>query len=233
MFSLLVRRDSMIDPPQMDELDTHCHILPGLDDGPPDAAAALAIAKTLVEMGIKTVVATPHIISDIYPLKTTEILEAVAQTRELFKTERVELNIIAGAEYYVEQDFLDRIDQRDILSWGADNNVLFESPVEQEPILLTETIFRLKSAGFTPVLAHAERYRFLQGDMDRVGDIRRMGAKLQVNHPSFHLPKMSRRGEMARRLYIKGMVDFLGTDMHRASRTESARSDRAKADLRY
>ena len=52
---------------------------------------------------------------------------------------------------------------------------------------------------------------------ERVQDLRRLGARFQVNHPSFLLPKTSRRGEMARWLYIKGLVDLLGTDLHRAT----------------
>jgi tyrosine-protein phosphatase YwqE len=201
----------------MGEIDTHCHILPNLDDGPPDDEGALAIARVLVEIGVQKVVATPHVISDIYPLKTAQIIASVEKLRILIREAGLALEVIAGAEYYVEGQLLDRIDRNDVLAWGKERNVLFESPVENEPILFKETIFRLKSAGFTPVLAHTERYRFLQNKPEEIDELRRLGTRFQVNHPSFHLPKISRRGEMARWLYIKGLVDFFGTDMHRAT----------------
>jgi tyrosine-protein phosphatase YwqE len=217
MFSLLIRRDGLIDPPELGELDAHCHILPGIDDGPTDDRGVLAIARLLLEMGVRRVVATPHVISDVYPNTTATILESVADVRRLLRSSGLDLSVIAGAEYYAEPELLDRVVTDDLLSFGEERYVLFEAPVERPPMLLEDTIFNLKSAGFTPLLAHAERYRFLQGDERQVEHLRRLGVRFQVNHPSFLLPKTSRRGEMARWLYIKGLVDMLGTDMHRAA----------------
>jgi tyrosine-protein phosphatase YwqE len=217
MFSLLVRRDGLIDPPELGEVDAHCHILPGIDDGPADDRGTLAIARLLLEMGVRQVVATPHVISDVFPNSSDTILETAGKARELLSSSGLDLEIVTGAEYYAEPELLERISRGDLLCFGQERYVLFEAPVERPPMLLEEMIFSLKSAGFTPLLAHAERYRFLQGDAEQVDHLRRLGVRFQVNHPSFLLPKTSRRGEMARWLYIKGFVETLGTDMHRAA----------------
>ncbi len=217
MFSLLIRRDGLIEPPPIGELDAHCHLLPGLDDGPPNEREALAIARLLLAMGVRTAVATPHVISDVYPNSTEVILEAVSRMRRLLRESGLALEIIAGAEYYAENDLLDLIARDDLLAFGSEKYVLFESPVECQPMVLEEIVFNLRSAGYTPLLAHVERYRYLQTDHDLVEHLRQLGVCFQVNHPSFHLPKTSRRGEMARWLYTRGFVDLLGTDMHRAS----------------
>jgi protein-tyrosine phosphatase len=222
MFSLLIRRDGLIEPPKMTEVDHHCHILPGLDDGADSDETSIAIAHLLLELGVRKVVATPHVISDIYPNTTGAILDAVDTTRRLFEEERLPLDIEAGAEYYVEAELLNRIDNNDIISFGEERYVMFESPLSQKPMLFEEVVFSLKSAGYTPVLAHAERYRFLQGNNGEIETLRRMGLKFQVNHPSFHLPKTSTKGEMARRLSIKGMVDLFGTDIHKATSDDQA-----------
>lgn len=226
MFSLLVRRDGLIEPPLMDGIDAHCHILPGLDDGAPDDSTAIAIALLLVKMGIHTVVATPHVISDVFPNSTGSILEAARRFTVILEKEQIPLKLIPGAEYYVEKNLLGRIANGDIISWGKERFVLFESPVEQEPMLLEEIVFSLKSAGYAPVFAHVERYRYLQNSFDRILDLKRLGVRFQVNHPSFHLPKISRRGELARLLYIKGMVDLFGTDLHRASMEDRLQQNR-------
>jgi protein-tyrosine phosphatase len=229
MFSLLVRRGGLIEPPTMSEVDAHCHILPGIDDGPTDDKTSIAIGNLLLELGVHTVVATPHVISDIYPNTTEQILESTEKTSLLFKEIGLPLEVIAGAEYYIEKRLLDLIAKDDLLSWGDERFVMFESPEEYEPLLLEEIIFALKSSGYTPVLAHAERYRYLQKNPRRVQDLRRLGVQLQVNHPSFHLPKTSRRGELARQLYVKGCVDLLGTDIHKATshdRELASRGDR-------
>jgi protein-tyrosine phosphatase len=217
MFSLLIRRDGLIDPPPMVETDAHCHIIPGIDDGPKDDLGALAMARLLCDMGVRNVVATPHVISDIYPNPTARIVGAVEKLQRLFSQSGLAIDVSAGAEYYAEGELLDRIERRDLLAFGEQKYVLFESPVERQPMILEEIAFCLRSAGYTPLLAHVERYRFLQGDLGAVARLRQIGVRFQVNHPSFHLPKTSRRGEMARLLYIKGLVDVLGTDMHRAT----------------
>lgn len=233
MFSLLVRRDGMIEPPSMSEIDSHCHILPGLDDGAPDEGVSIAIAHLLMALGVRTVIATPHVMSDLYPNTTEQIMEAVANTRRLFGQANIPLQVEAGAEYYIEMDLLDRIETGDVIAWGEQKNVMFEAPLSQKPVLLEDVVFSLTSAGYTPVLAHAERYRFLQESFDAVKRLKRMGLHYQVNHSSFHLPKTSRRGEMARFLYIKGMVDLLGTDIHRVTSDEQALASRGDYRLLF
>lgn len=228
MFSLLIRRDGLVDPPAMGPVDAHCHILPGMDDGPRDERGALAIARLLAEMGVSTVVATPHVISDVYPNTTDDVLEAVGKLRRLLFSSGIALEVVPGAEYYAEAALLSRIDRRDLLAVGPERHVLFESPVEHAPMVLEEIGFRLLSAGYTPLLAHAERYRFLQRDRDLAVHLRRLGFRFQVNHPSFHLPRTSQRGEMARWLYIRGFVDVLGTDMHRATSWQQFRKAAAE-----
>ena len=217
MFSLLIRRDGLIDPPQMDETDTHCHLLPGMDDGPVDDRGSLAIARLLMEIGVRKVVATPHVISDLYPNTTTKILNSVARMKQLLKDNKLNIEVVPGAEYYAEIELLRRIEKNDILCFGEKRYVLFESPVEHKPMILDEIIFGLKSNGYTPLLAHAERYRFLQADHGLALHLHRLGVCFQINHPSFMLPKTSRRGETARWFYVKGLVETLGTDMHRAT----------------
>jgi tyrosine-protein phosphatase YwqE len=157
------------------------------------------------------------VLSDLYPNSSARILAAVESFRRLLATSGVDIDVVPGAEYYAEPELLARIERDDLLAFGDARFVLFESPVEQQPMILEEIIFRLRSAGYTPLLAHAERYRFLQEDHDAAERLREIGACFQVNHPSFLLPKTSHRGEMARWLYGKGFVDVLGTDLHRAT----------------
>ena len=98
-------------------------------------------------------------------------------------------------------------------------------------MLLEEIIFNLKSAGYTPLLAHVERYRFLQKDPALTDELKRLEVHFQVNHPSFMLPRTSHTGEAARNLYVRGYVDTLGTDMHRATRPD-IRNDKADTSSR-
>ncbi len=217
MFSLFIRRDGLIDPPAIGNIDHHCHILFGIDDGPSTIEGSIAIARILLDMEVSEVIATPHVISDIYPNTSKIIIDTAAKLILELNRINLPLKLICGAEYYTEQFFINLIEKRDVLSFGDKNYVLFESPVENPPMLLESVIYHLKSNGYTPLLAHAERYHFLQRDFEMVKHLKSLGVHFQVNHPSFMLPKTSHTGEMARKLYLKGYVDLLGTDMHKAT----------------
>ncbi len=217
MFSLLVRRNGLIEPPELGRVDHHCHILPGIDDGPSTLQGSLEIAHLLFTMGIRKIVATPHVISDLFPNTSSVIVEAVNTLQQYLDLHRVGIRIVAGAEYYCEPALLALVARDDLLSFGEQKYVLFESPVRQAPAMLKELTFSLKGFGYSPLLAHAERYHFLQRDFDLAVELKRIGVSFQVNHPSFLLPGTSRSGNLARLLYKKGMVDVLGSDMHRAT----------------
>lgn len=217
MFSLFIRRDGLISPPNLGPIDYHCHILPDIDDGPRDTRGSLAIANLLMELGVQKICCTPHVISDLYPNTTEKIITRVAELQKVLDDAHIPLKLQPSAEYYAEPAFLTRIEQDDILCTGENRYVLFESPAEQPPRFLKDIIFALQLKGYTPLLAHVERYYFIQKDYKFARELKRLGVAFQVNHPSFLLPKTSQRGNCARWLYKKGFVDVLGSDIHRAA----------------
>ncbi|MBN2342386.1 MAG: capsular biosynthesis protein [Deltaproteobacteria bacterium] len=217
MFSLFIRRDGLINPPNLGSTDFHCHILPDIDDGPKDERGSLAIATLLLELGVNRICCTPHVISDLYPNTTEKIVARVNEFQKTLNDRGIPLELIPAAEYYAEPAFLDRIEKGDILCTGEKRYVLFESPAEHPPRFLKDIIFALQTQGYTPLLAHVERYYFIQKDYKFAKELKRLGVAFQVNHPSFLLPKTSQRGNCARWLYKKGFVDELGSDIHRAA----------------
>src|SRR6185312_1966234 len=81
-------------------IDLHCHLLPGIDDGPPDVEGSIAMARRALRAGIETVVATPHVNSR-YPNDPETISSALASVREALAREQLELDVRAGAEIAV------------------------------------------------------------------------------------------------------------------------------------
>jgi tyrosine-protein phosphatase YwqE len=195
-----------------------------MDDGPKDERGSLAIANLLLELGVQKIFCTPHVISDLYPNTTDKIVQRVKEFQTTLTDAQIPLELIPGAEYYAEPDFLSRIEKGDILSTGEKRYVLFESPAEHPPRFLKDIVFALQLKGYTPLLAHVERYYFIQNDVKFAKELKRLGVAFQVNHPSFLLPKTSQRGNCARWLYKKGFVDVLGSDIHRAAGFPTVRS---------
>jgi hypothetical protein len=163
MFSLFIRRDGLIDPPPMGGTDAHCHVLPGIDDGPKDEHGSLAIARLLCEMGVHTVVATPHVISDVYPNSTDRIVGAVDKLRRLLSASGLGIEVVAGAEYYAEPELVARAEKMLIARVGHYGLEWLEEASRSSSPDLREVIKRV-----TDVILGRQSHEVFDPDAQRV-----------------------------------------------------------------
>jgi protein-tyrosine phosphatase len=198
--------------------DLHAHWLPGLDDGARDLDESLAMLRGFADRGYRALIATPHVMGDHYRNTPDGIRAALERTREAARAEGLDLRLEAAAEYYLDDAFLHLLDGGGELLPLPGGRLLFELSYLNRPNHLQEAIFRMQTSGWKPVLAHPERYPYFHGD-PRLGPYRELaeqGVELQVNLGSL----TGRHGEGARRtareLLDAGLVDLLGTDLHRA-----------------
>ena len=156
--------------------DWHSHILPGVDDGVPDMETALATLRAYEEMGVAHVWLTPHIMED-YP-NTTEALRArFAELQEAWKGN---VTISLAAENMLDSLFQERLEARDLLTIGNEGtHLLVETSYFNPPMDFDDMIDDIQGAGYYPVLAHPERYRYMnEADYK---DLRRRGVLFQIN----------------------------------------------------
>ena len=198
------------------EVDVHSHLIPAIDDGVESLDETIEIITQLGKLGIRKVITTPHIIQDHYP-NTREIIESGLERVRNALNERGINNVTieAAAEYYFDDSFVKRIDSGEELMTFGKGFVLIETAFMNKPIALQEVFFQLISNGYIPVLAHPERYSYLYQNIEELVELREMGVKIQVNAFSLigHYSQDSRL--FAEQLINKGMVDFLGSDIHR------------------
>ena len=221
-----VIRDKMLPSPAPRSLsalgaDMHAHLIPGIDDGAADEAAALAMLREMEKAGYSTCYATPHVMQDYYPNTREIILQGVEQLRAIAKRERLQLTVEAGAEYYLDDYFTGIIGKEELLALGG-KYLLFELSFSTFPKSLPDVLFRLQAEGLKPVLAHPERYPYLfrKKNTEQLEGIRQRGCLFQVNLGSLagkYGPEVRRS---ARQMVDAGMVDFLGSDLHRADQAE-------------
>ena len=114
-------------------IDLHCHILPGIDDGAPDLATSLRMARAFVADGVHTVACTPHILPGVYHNTGPGILQAVESLREALARESIPLNLIAGADVHIAPDFVGGLKSGKLLSLGSSRYVLVEPPHHVAP----------------------------------------------------------------------------------------------------
>ncbi len=187
--------------------DIHSHILPAIDDGAADVDQSLFLINSLRQMGFSTLLATPHIISDLYPNNRQTISHSLS-TLTFDKTD-----ISFAAEYMVDLSFDELLLADNLLSFG-DKYILIEMSYAAESPNIWNAIFDLKVKGYQPILAHPERYNFYHSKTEVYKKIKDTGCLMQLNLLSItgYYGKFVR--SVALDLIKKEFYDFAGTDAH-------------------
>ena len=156
--------------------DWHSHILPGVDDGVRTVEEALEILRLYEELGVKAVWLTPHIMEDI-PNTTAHLRERFA---ELQATYTGPITLHLAAENMLDNLFEERLEKNDLLPLGENgNHLLVETSYFNPPMGLNNILLRIKTKGYIPVLAHPERYVYM--DENDYRQLKGLNVRLQLN----------------------------------------------------
>lgn len=209
LFDFIRRRQSLMECGVLaGVIDRHSHILFGVDDGIKTLEDSLEVLAFAEEAGVKEVWCTPHIMEDVP--NTSEML------RERFSclvdSYKGPINLYLAAEYMMDTLFEQRLEKRDLLVMEEDM-VLVETSTWNPPSDMTGMLRRLQQAGYRPLLAHPERYRYL--DVAGYESLLRQGVLFQLNLGSI----VGNYGETAMKkaqiLLKRGCYSEIGSDCHR------------------
>lgn len=190
--------------------DWHSHILPGVDDGISSMEHSLKTLKYYETIGISNVWLTPHIMEDI-PNQTATLRKCFEELQAAYNGP---VCLHLAAENMIDNLFNERLANRDILPIGEKgDHLLVETSYFQPPLNLYDTLQHIQEMGYRPILAHPERYAYMnQDDYDHLKHIR---VKLQLNLGSLLGGYGPVAQEKAIALLSKGYYDFYGSDLHR------------------
>ena len=206
----------------MSFVDIHSHILPGVDDGAGSIDETIAMLKVAYESGTKKIVATPHMFHDLFDnndfvetrKKFDELIEQLEANQATFPF-LSEIQVCPGAENYASPAFLKALDEGCVLTLNGSRYLLVETafllPFSQIEILIQ----RVHLAGFTPVLAHPERYGSIQEDPERLVKLWDVGCVCQINADSLLGASGSRARKCGETLLEEGLVDIIASDGHK------------------
>ena len=198
-------------------IDLHNHILPGIDDGAGDLDESLEIARQFVSEGVARVVATPHRDPERQSgIDGPAVRDAVAALQRALDDAGIDLEVLPGQEIYLTPDLPELLEGGSAIPLAGTRAVLVEVSLlaGQAPLFLEESIFRLQLAGYRPVLAHPERYPFVQRNVAALEPIVARGIVLQLTAPALlgdYGPKV--RGT-AQELLRLGWYALAGSDRH-------------------
>ncbi|GAB3493465.1 capsular polysaccharide biosynthesis protein [Spirosoma knui] len=196
-------------------VDMHSHLVPGIDDGVGSPEEAIECLKQLAAWGIQKVISTPHVSYDWYPNDSATLRAGQVQLQTLADEHHLDLKIEVAAEYLLDELLHERIQQNDVLTFGTARYVLFELGWAAAPMHLLHSVAQLKAKGYTPVLAHPERYPYYWEDLSALSNLREQGCLFQLNWGSLTGLYSGRVQTQARSLLTHGWVDFISSDLHR------------------
>jgi protein-tyrosine phosphatase len=195
-------------------IDTHCHLLPGLDDGPASTADSVQLARRLAEEGVRRVVCTPHW-SHRYPTPIEASLDRLEETRSDLQAVGVMLELDLAAELSVERAL--RARSEDLHSRAIAGRFVLVELVSGLPEDAPAAVARrLEDERLEPVFAHPERWLATRRRVDLLDELQRRGAWLQVVVPSLLGSSRPEVWEAAWELITTNRADLVGTDAHRA-----------------
>ncbi len=224
MFSIFKKKKTVTVDLSALEADMHSHLLPGIDDGSPDLATSLELIKGLQELGFQRLVTTPHILWDMYRNEAAGIQALLESLQGPVHENGLTVKLKAAAEYYLDEHFDSLLANDTPLLTIKDNWVLVEFSFVIAPIDLKQKLFNLQIKGYQPVLAHPERYNYLQNQKHLYDEFRDAGCLFQVNLLSLSGYYGKAPQELALYFLKKKYVDLLGTDLHHARHLNALRS---------
>lgn len=197
-------------------IDIHTHILPGIDDGAVDIFDTIEMVRMAAASGVKAIVATPHCnipgMFDNYFGK--QYIERYTMATEAVKKEGIPVKILPGMEVFATEDLPDLITAGKIMPINQSRYILVEFPFDVEPEVVFDILKRMKAVGAIPVVAHAERYHFVQDNPHFCYQMRKRSYAIQVNKGSFE----GRFGKLARktayRMLSHNMISVIASDAH-------------------
>ncbi len=206
-FFSLKEKHSLVD------VDIHSHLIPAIDDGAKSIDRSIELILSLKEMGYKKLITTPHV-SDMFLNTSQDILKGYKNLKKELDHREIEIEIEVAAEYYADDNFEKLLKKKDLLTFGEDKYLLFELSYFTSPQDLESLVYEIKLAGYTPVLAHPERYIYLHNDIKKYRNIKDMGVLFQINLISINNYYSIEVTKVVKELIVNGMVDFIGSDTH-------------------
>jgi tyrosine-protein phosphatase YwqE len=200
--------------------DMHSHILPGIDDGSRDMDSTVDLIRGLTALGYKKLIATPHVMWDMYKNSSAAILNKLSEVRARLKTENISVEIDAAAEYFLDDHVVNLIKSNTPLLTLGNNMVLVEFSLAHASLELKDILFELQMQSYVPVIAHPERYIYLDRSRDLYDELKDMGCLFQLNVLSLTGGYGKTVQELAHFLIKKGYYDLVGTDLHHARHLE-------------
>ena len=194
--------------------DIHCHILPNIDDGASSPTESLNMARTAIDDGTKSLIATPHQLGSNAQLTAEEIKRSLIELEEVIQNEGLVLTIRSGADVRIDPELPKLLKEGRVLTLAdRGKHVLLELPHDSY-FPLDRLLTALRRQGIVGILSHPERNRGIIKDPEVMWDIIEAGGLLQITAASLTGAFGSSCRRVAELAVDEGLVHFIASDAH-------------------
>ena len=194
-------------------IDFHSHIVFDVDDGSKSIEDSIKMIKQAKSAGFKAIIATPHYMEDYYECNYQEIEEKINKIEQAIKSEGIV--IYHGNEIYTTTNMKEILESGIATTINGSKYVLFELPMNEKPMNMLEVIYQIKESGRVPIIAHPERYSYVQKDPNILIDLIEEGVLFQANFGSIIGQYGDTAKKTVKQLLKNNFIHFLGSDIHR------------------
>ena len=206
-------------------IDMHNHMIPGVDDGSESMEMSIDCIRTMWECGFRKMYITPHFSFPRYPNREDDIIRRFEELKKRCAEEGVEMELAGiGGEYQIDDGFAARMENPQFLTVGAEDYLLVELSLRQLRMGFENVIGELLMDGRQVILAHPERYHYLNTKSARFENLKNQGVLFQCNIGSlagFYGHEAQKR---AVEMIEKGWVELLATDLHNYAYADALRT---------
>jgi protein-tyrosine phosphatase len=195
-------------------IDIHCHIIPGLDDGPQDIQDSIEMLHCAEKDGIRSIIATPHSFDGVYQVAPELIDQSIVTLKNEMKKNNLSITLFPGMEVHLCKDLNAKLIDNKAITLNHSKYILIELPAAFIPQQFKEVIFQLRLKGFYPVLAHPERNIAVNKYPDIIYDFFEWGIFIQLTASSVTGAFGSRIKNLCKTLIQNRLVHFIASDAH-------------------
>lgn len=197
-------------------IDMHCHVLPEVDDGAQSMEQTMEMLRIACREGIEAMIVTPHFKGGHRSASPETVQERLRKVQEEIEEQGLDIRLYPGNEILYFTGVEELLEREEVLTLNGTDRVLIEFLPTAEYTYLRNALDGVRAQGYTPVLAHVERYECMVKKPERVRELRHMGVEIQINAQSAE----GRMGKGVRHflytLLREKLVDYVGTDAHNA-----------------
>lgn len=196
-------------------IDLHSHILPNIDDGSKSIEETFNLIKEAQNVGFEAVVLTSHYMEGYYETDSKERevwLNAISQNLD---TKNINIKLYLGNEIYMSENIIKLLEEGRASTINNTSYVLFEMPLNAEPLNLYDVVYQMQQCKIVPILAHPERYSFVQNEPELIYDLIQKGVLMQANYGSIIGQYGTKAQIIVKKFLENNMIHFFGSDVHR------------------